>query len=104
MTEVALNKSQCSHCIALLHAIIAKHFYVLATLATGFSRRRYTMLNKIKDYIFDENGAVTVEWVVLTAAVIGLGMIVLTPVAFSTSSVTAQLGDKIRTSNVGYGN
>ncbi len=62
------------------------------------------MLNKVKAFICDEAGAVTVEWVVITAAVIGMGMIFLTPIAFGTTSVTAQLGDRIGTSAVGYGN
>ncbi|WP_226554137.1 MULTISPECIES: Flp family type IVb pilin [Celeribacter] len=39
----------------------------------------------------DEDGAVTVDWVVLTAAVVGLGIAVLTTV----SNGTTALGDKI---------
>jgi Flp pilus assembly pilin Flp len=62
------------------------------------------MFHKFKALITDDAGAVTVEWVVLTAAIIGMGMIFLTPIAFGTSSVTTQLGDKIGTSAVGYGN
>ncbi|MBN2630457.1 MAG: hypothetical protein JXR75_07950 [Rhodobacteraceae bacterium] len=34
------------------------------------------MLNIIKNFKNDESGAVTVDWVVLTAAVVGLGLLV----------------------------
>lgn len=62
------------------------------------------MFHKLKALIAEDRGAVTVEWVVITAAVIGMGMIFLTPIAFGTSSVTTKLGDKIGTAAVGYGN
>lgn len=52
----------------------------------------------------DESGAVTVDWVVLSAAVIGLGMVVLVPVAFSTNSSAGGIADYIANVNVGYGN
>ncbi|WP_103332668.1 Flp family type IVb pilin [Pseudotabrizicola formosa] len=35
------------------------------------------MLNMIKNFANDESGAVTVDWVVLTAAVVGLGLLVI---------------------------
>jgi len=38
------------------------------------------MLNFIKTFAADEDGAVTVDWVVLTAAVVGLGIAVVTAV------------------------
>lgn len=38
------------------------------------------MLNLLKRFRKDEDGAVTVDWVVLTAAVVGLGIIVLTTI------------------------
>lgn len=60
------------------------------TLITRFLRR--------------EDGAVTVDWVVLSAAIIGLGMVVLIPVAFSTESSTQEIADKIQNQPVGYGN
>ena len=34
------------------------------------------MLNFIKNFTNDEDGAVTVDWVVLTAAIVALGLIV----------------------------
>ena len=49
------------------------------------------MLNFLKTFRADEDGAVTVDWVVLTAAIVGLGIAVMTTVGRSTVSV----GDKI---------
>ncbi len=51
------------------------------------------MLNFIKTFRADEDGAVTVDWVVLTAAIVGLGIAVMTTVGRSTVGV----GDKIGT-------
>ena len=53
--------------------------------------------------VHDDEGAITVDWVVLSAAVIGLGMVVLIPVAFSTESSTQRIADDIETRAVGYG-
>lgn len=39
-----------------------------------------TPLNAVKSFIAKEDGAVTVDWVVLTAAVVGLGAVVGTTV------------------------
>lgn len=39
-----------------------------------------TLLNLFKTFKNDESGAVTVDWVVLTAAVVGLGLIVINAV------------------------
>jgi Flp pilus assembly pilin Flp len=52
------------------------------------------MLNFIKNFHNDEDGAVTVDWVVLTAAIVGLGIAVLS----SVSGGTTALGDKISSS------
>lgn len=50
----------------------------------------------------DETGAVTVDWVVLTAALIGIGMLVLMPVAFTADSASNQIGDSIGGKGIGY--
>lgn len=42
-------------------------------------------------FLNDESGAVTVDWVVLTAAIVGLGIAVLTSVGGGTTS----LADKV---------
>jgi Flp pilus assembly pilin Flp len=49
------------------------------------------MLNFIKNFRNDEDGAVTVDWVVLTAAIVGLGIAVLSSVGTGTTA----LGNKI---------
>ncbi|NDW52629.1 Flp family type IVb pilin [Aliiroseovarius sp. PrR006] len=49
------------------------------------------LFEMIKTFKADEDGAVTVDWVVLTAAVVGLGIAVLTSVSGGTTS----LADKI---------
>jgi Flp pilus assembly pilin Flp len=40
-----------------------------------------TFLNLVKNFHNDESGAVTVDWVVLTAAIVGLGLVVMTTVS-----------------------
>ena len=52
------------------------------------------LYNLIKTFKADEDGAVTVDWVVLTAAIVGLGIAVLTSVSGGTTS----LADKISSS------
>ncbi len=52
----------------------------------------------------DESGAVTVDWVVLCAAVIGMGMIVLVPVATGTETMSGTVGTAIGNISAGYGN
>ena len=52
----------------------------------------------------EESGAVTVDWVVLTAAIIGLGMLVLIPIAFSADSSSQDISDYIVNTPVGYQN
>jgi Flp pilus assembly pilin Flp len=42
------------------------------------------MLNFIKNFRADEDGAVTVDWVVLTAAIVGLAIAVLASVRTGT--------------------
>ena len=48
----------------------------------------FKLTKRFKD---DEDGAVTVDWVVLTAAIVGLGVAVLA----SVRSATETLGDRI---------
>jgi Flp pilus assembly pilin Flp len=62
------------------------------------------MKTALKTFFQDESGAVTVDWVVLTAAIVGLGMIVLIPIAFSANSSAQGVSDYINNINVGYEN
>lgn len=61
-------------------------------------------MKSVLTFLLREDGAITVDWVVLSAAVIGLGMVVLIPVAFSTESSTQRIADDIENRAVGYGN
>lgn len=38
------------------------------------------LMNFFKKFHNDESGAVTVDWVVLTAAIVGLGLVVMTAI------------------------
>ncbi len=58
----------------------------------------------LKQFQDDEAGAVTVDWVVLTAALIGICMIILVPFAFSLDSVIGRVSDFIGNINTGYWN
>lgn len=53
------------------------------------------MLNFIKNFRNDEDGAVTVDWVVLTAAIVGLGIAVLATVGGKTVTAADTTGDAI---------
>ena len=60
------------------------------------------MINNFTQFLVLEDGAITVDWVVLTAALVGLAMVVLTPVAYSTDSSAQDLADFIVDVPVGY--
>ena len=62
------------------------------------------LLNIFKSFKNDESGAVTVDWVVLTAAIVGLGMLALTPIAYSTENIADNTGAMLDSVNAGYGN
>lgn len=58
----------------------------------------------LKNFCADDTGAITVDWVVLSAAIIGLGMLILIPIAFSTDSMSGKVSTDISGLNSGYGN
>ncbi len=62
------------------------------------------MKKYIRLFVKIDDGAVTVDWVVLTAAIVGLGMVVLIPIGFSTTSSATAVGTQIVGTSVGYGN
>ncbi|WP_425597723.1 Flp family type IVb pilin [Thalassorhabdomicrobium marinisediminis] len=53
------------------------------------------MLNYIKNFRNDEDGAVTVDWVVLTAAIVGLGILVLASISDGVQTATEETSDNI---------
>lgn len=62
------------------------------------------MVNPIKVFQDDDSGAVTVDWVVLSAAVIGMGLVALKPIAFSTESATSKVSEDVSSVPVGFEN
>lgn len=57
-------------------------------------------MTKFSAFLKDEAGAVTVDWVVLTAAVVGLGLVVFTFVRPAVSDLAVQIGDEIDAAGV----
>lgn len=53
------------------------------------------MTNFIKNFRADESGAVTVDWVVLTAAVVGLGLAVMAVIGPKISDTAGNIGDAL---------
>ncbi|MEI6097349.1 MAG: pilus assembly protein [Alphaproteobacteria bacterium] len=53
------------------------------------------MLNLFKNFKNDESGAVTVDWVVLTAAIVGLGIAVMTAVGGNVATLTGTIGTEL---------
>lgn len=52
-------------------------------------------MTKFTAFLKDEAGAVTVDWVVLTAAVVTLGLVVFTFIAPAVSQLAADIGTEI---------
>lgn len=53
------------------------------------------MLNFLKNFRADEDGAVTVDWVVLTAAIVGLGIAVLTVIGQGTMELSRKISSQL---------
>jgi Flp pilus assembly pilin Flp len=51
-------------------------------------------------YLNDESGAVTVDWVVLTAAIVGLGIAVLTSVGGGTTTLANKVSSHMASRSV----
>ena len=62
------------------------------------------LLNLFKTFKSDESGAVTVDWVVLTAAIVGLGMVVMQTVGGGITTLGQDIVDNLGTRQVGYEN
>jgi hypothetical protein len=57
--------------------------------------------NIFKDFTAAEDGAVTVDWVVLTAAVVGLAAVAIVGIQSSTGTVGSNVGDYLSAREVG---
>ena len=54
----------------------------------------------LKKFLTSESGAVTVDWVVLTAAIVGLGVVVITTVADGALDHSTGLGNHMGAQSV----
>ena len=59
-------------------------------------------LNLIKLFANDEAGAVTVDWVVLTAAIVGLGIVVMKTVGGGVETLSGNVASTVIAQSVGY--
>ena len=53
------------------------------------------MLNFFKNFRRDEDGAVTVDWVVLTAAIVALGLVVGSTVRTGATTLASTIGTEL---------
>ena len=53
------------------------------------------MTNLIKNFASNESGAVTVDWVVLTAALVGLGLAVMAVVSGGVEDLSTDIGQSL---------
>lgn len=58
------------------------------------------MLKFVKLFAKDEDGAVTVDWVVLTGAIVGLGIAVLTTVSGGTTDLAGDIDSELESMTV----
>ncbi|MEM6480925.1 MAG: hypothetical protein AAF922_10195 [Pseudomonadota bacterium] len=61
------------------------------------------MIKFFKNFSKDEDGAVTVDWVVLTAAVVGLGVAGVTTVSGGVGTLATNISTGVSTAKVGVG-
>ena len=54
-----------------------------------------TKFQFVKNFAKDEDGAVTVDWVVLTAAIVGLGLLVMTTIRPAISNLAGDIADEV---------
>ena len=58
-----------------------------------------TLMNLVKSFAKDEAGAVTVDWVVLTAGIVGIGLVIMAILSdgleSAASSITTNLSVKV---------
>ena len=60
------------------------------------------MLNFFKKFSQDDAGAVTVDWVVLTAAIVGLGVVILGTVGDGVNTVAGTIQSDLNSNTTPY--
>ena len=58
------------------------------------------MKSMIKTFIANESGAVTVDWVVLTAAIVGLGLAVISTVRTGVGALGTDISNSLSSASV----
>ena len=58
------------------------------------------MMNTFKSFLGNESGAVTVDWVVLTAAIVGLGLAVITSVRSGVTALGTDINNSLTSASV----
>jgi Flp pilus assembly pilin Flp len=64
-------------------------------LSYGNARTKDIIVTKFSAFLSDETGAVTVDWVVLTAAIVGLGLVVFSFIQPAISQLAEDIGSEI---------
>ncbi len=59
------------------------------------------MLNLFKNFANDEAGAVTVDWVVLTAGIVVLGVVVMQTISTSVTDLAGEIATQVSLTPVG---
>ncbi|MEM1234450.1 MAG: hypothetical protein AAGH70_10010 [Pseudomonadota bacterium] len=59
-----------------------------------------TMMNLLNKFRRDEDGAVTVDWVVLTAAIVGLGIAILATVSNGVGDLADAIDSELSTMTI----
>lgn len=60
-------------------------------------------MNRIKQFLKDDSGAATVDWVVLTAAVVGLGVTAVDTVEEGINSLASDIAESLANKTLGTG-
>lgn len=61
------------------------------------------MITRFANFLKDEDGAATVDWVVLTAAVVGLGVAAVDTVGEGVNALASDIATTIANKTVGIG-
>ena len=60
------------------------------------------LMNIFKSFKNDDSGAVTVDWVVLTAAIVGLGLVVMTSVGGGITDLSGDVSTGLKAATTGF--
>ncbi len=52
-------------------------------------------MDRVISFLKDETGAITVDWVVLTAGIVGIAVVFMTPISSALADLAVGIADKI---------